>query len=179
MPYKNGIVVNVMGNGWAEVITDQLDACTDCVSAHTCPEDCKNARTVTKVRDEINAEIGDTVSVYISRKSMLKSAAILYLVPVAFLLIGVGTGTSLAPRLGLGISSAVILFGLAGLCFGYFLIKALSVRLSMENSFFAKIDRILYRASDAASAPSDPISRNGEGPKAELQETASNHPPPP
>ena len=97
MPYKNGIVVNVMGNGWAEVVTDQLDACTDCVSAHNCPEDCKNARTVTKVRDEINAEIGDTVSVYISRKSMLKSAAILYLVPVAFLLIGVGTGIESGP----------------------------------------------------------------------------------
>ncbi len=179
MPYKNGIVVSVMGNGWAEVVTDELDACADCVSARNCPTDCKSARTVTKVRNEISAQAGDTVSVYISRKSVLKSAAINYLVPVVFLLIGAGTGSTLAPRLGLGYFSAVLLFGLAGLSFGYFLIKALSVRLSMENSFFPKIDRILYKGSDVASTASDPVSGNGKGPIAEWQEAASNPPPPP
>lgn len=178
MPYKNGIVVNIKERGWVEVVTDKLDACADCVSARNCPSDCKSAKTVTTVRDDIGTHVGDTVSIYISRKSMLKSAALLYLVPVIFLLIGAGTGSALAPLLGLGNTTAALLIGLAGLCFGYFLVKAFSMRLSMESSFFPKIDRILYRGVDAASTASDPVSSSGKGPIAEWQEAASNHQPP-
>lgn len=179
MPYKNGIIVNAEGSGWAEVVTDKLDACADCVSASNCPSDCRSAKMVTRVRDEIGVRVGDTVSIYISRGSMLKNAAILYLVPVIFLLIGAGIGSTIAHRLGLGNSAAAIMVGLAGLCLGYFLVKAFSMRLSSESGFFPKIDRILYRGSDVASTASDPISLNGEGNIAGWQETADKHPPPP
>jgi sigma-E factor negative regulatory protein RseC len=179
MPYKNGIIVNVEGNGWAEVVTDKLDACADCVSARNCPSSCKSARMVTRVRNDIAAQVGDTVSVYISAGSLLKSAAILYLVPVVFLLIGAVTGSTLAPRLDLGNSTVALLLGLAGLCFGYFLVKAFSVRLSMGSSFFPKIDRILYRGPDAASATMDSAGSNAEGPITGWQETAGNQPPSP
>ena len=178
MPYKNGIVVNIDGNGWVEVVTDNLDACADCVSASNCPSDCKSAKTVTRVRDGVGAHLGDTVSVYISRKSMLKSAALLYLLPVVFLLIGAGTGSSMAPRLGLGNSTAALIMGLAGLCFGYFLVKAFSMRLSTESGFFPKIDRILYRGADDASPVSRTVSFNDEGSVSGWSETNSNHPPP-
>ena len=149
MPYKHGIVVDDKESGWVEVVTDKLDACADCVSARNCPSDCKSAKMVTKVRDDIGAQVGDTVSIYISRSSMLKSAALLYLVPIVCLMIGAGTGSALAPRLGLGSTASSLLIGLAGLCFGYFLVKAFSMRLSTESGFFPNIDRILERGVDS------------------------------
>jgi sigma-E factor negative regulatory protein RseC len=179
MPYKNGIVVKEKESGWVEVVTDKLDACADCVSARNCPSDCKSAKMVTKVRDDIGAHVGDTVSVYISRKSMLKSAALLYLVPVVFLMIGAGTGSALAPLLGLGNTTAALLIGLAGLCFGYFLVKSFSMRLSTESGFFPKIDRILERSVDSETTGSIPIRLNKEGSIAGWQESAASSPPPP
>ena len=178
MPYKNGIVVNDKESGWVEVVTDKLDACADCVSARNCPSDCKSAKMVTKVKDDIGAQVGDTVSIYISRSSMLKSAALLYLVPVMSLLIGAGTGSALAPKLGLGNTSAALLIGLAGLCFGYFLVKAFSMRLSTESGFFPKIDRILERSVDSDTTRSTPIRLNGEGAISGWQESVANNPPP-
>jgi sigma-E factor negative regulatory protein RseC len=179
MPYKNGIVVNVEENGWVEVVTDKLDACADCVSARNCPSDCRSAKMVTRVRDEIGVQTGDTVSIYISRVSMLKSAAILYLVPIAFLLLGAGIGSIIAHRIGLGNSAAAILAGLAGLCLGYFLVKAFSMHLSLDSGFFPKIDRILFGSTDAGPVASARINIDGEDPIADWQETANIHPPPP
>ncbi len=179
MPYKNGNVVNVEGNGWAEVVTDKLDACADCVSARNCPSDCRSAKMVTRVRDEIGVRVGDTVSIYISRGSMLKSAAILYLVPVVFLLIGAGIGSTIAHRLSLGNTSAAIMVGLAGLCLGYFLVKAFSMRLSSESGFFPKIDRILYGSTDTDPVAPTRISIGVVGPIEDWRETANNQPPPP
>lgn len=176
MPHKNGIVVNVEGNGWVEVVTDKLDACADCVSALNCPSDCRSAKMVTRVRDEIGVRIGDTVSIYITRGSMLKSAAMLYLIPVFFLLVGAGIGSAIAHRLGLGDSAAAIMVGLAGLCLGYFLVKAFSMRLSSESGLFPKIDRILESSVDSKPKESVPTRFNDRSSIAGWQESATNYP---
>lgn len=174
MPYKNGIVVKIEENGWVEVVTDKLDACADCVSASNCPPDCISAKMVTRVRDNIGTAMGDTVSIFISRPSMLKSTFFLYTVPVVFLLIGVGIGSTLAPRLGLGSSSAALLIGLVGLCFGYFLVKAFSMRLSGESGVFPKIDRILHREAAAAKTEASSPDAGRENPIAGWQENVNN-----
>jgi sigma-E factor negative regulatory protein RseC len=177
MPYKHGIIVGDKENGWVEVVTDKLDACADCVSSRNCPSDCKSAKMVTKVRDDIGAQVGDTVSIYICRSSMLKSAALLYLVPIICLMIGAGTGSVLAPKIGLGSTASSLLIGLAGLSFGYFLVKAFSMRLSTESGFFPKIDRILERSVESESSQSTPIRLKDEGVVTGWQEKPSDHQP--
>ena len=109
---------------------------------------------------------------------MLKSAALLYLVPIVCLMIGAGTGSALAPQLGLGSTTSSLLIGLAGLCFGYFLVKAFSMRLSTESGFFPKIDRILERSVDSELSKSAPIRLSGERVVTGWQDTATNNPPP-
>ena len=176
MPYKNGIVVKVEENGWVDVVTDKLDACADCVSASNCPPDCKSAKMVTRVRDDIGTAMGDVVSIYISKRSILKSAFFLYIIPVVFLLIGAGTGSTLALRMGLESTTAALLIGSAGLFFGYFLVKAFSMRLSGESGYFPVIDRILYSAEAATDTEVPPTNTEGKHPITSWQGTEDTQP---
>lgn len=146
MPHKTGLVVETSADGWAEVITDKLDACAQCVSSRSCHSDCRSIRMVTRVRNNAGARAGDTVAVFISSSSVLKSAAILYLIPITFLMIGAGAGALLGQKFGLEESAATMLFALVGLCLGFASIKIFSGRISKESDLLPRITEIIQKA---------------------------------
>ena len=130
MPLKKGIVISIGKDGWAEVVTDKLDACADCVTARNCPTSCRRTKVATRVFNKAGAREGDMVSVYLSAGSVLQSAALLYLIPVFSLIIGAFTGTGLSEQLEMNESTSALIFGLAGLFIGFLFLVALSRRIS-------------------------------------------------
>ena len=148
MPQKTGLVVKTNSDGWAEVITDKLDACAECTSSRSCHSDCKSTRVRTRVYNSAGAHEGDTVVIYISPSSVLKSAAILYLVPVAFMLFGALTGSSVAKQLGMEESGSALLFGLTGLAIGFLIVRTFSTRLKTDSGLVPKIAQVIDRGDD-------------------------------
>ena len=148
MPQKTGLVVKTNADGWAEVITDKLDACAECTSSRSCHSDCKSPRVRTRVYNSAGAHEGDTVVIYISPSSVLKSAAILYLVPVAFMLFGALTGSSVATQLGMEESGSALLFGLTGLAIGFLIVRTFSTRLKTDSGLVPKIAQVIDRGDD-------------------------------
>ena len=126
MSFKNGIVFSAGNDGWAEVITDKLDACANCVSARNCASTCKSTRITTRVLNEAGAKEGDLVAIYMSSSSVLKSAALLYLIPVACLILGAIVGNGLGDRLSMTESNSAIVFSLAGFVFGFVFLAVFS-----------------------------------------------------
>jgi len=149
MPYKKGFVVKTGTDGWAEVITDKLDACAACATARNCPSSCKSTRMVTRVFNRAGAREGDMVSIYQSTRSVLQSAALLYLIPVACLIIGALIGAGLSNWLAMDESSSAVLFGLAGLGFGFLSLARFSKRISTKSRLTPSIVNII--ASEPAS----------------------------
>ena len=148
MPQKTGLVVKTNADGWAEVITDKLDACAECTSSRSCHSDCKSTRVRTRVYNSAGAHEGDTVVIYISPSSVLKSAAILYLVPVAFMLFGALTGSSVATQLGMEESGSALLFGLTGLAIGFLIVRTFSTRLKTDSGLVPKIAQVIDRGDN-------------------------------
>jgi sigma-E factor negative regulatory protein RseC len=148
MPQKTGLVVKTSADGWAEVITDRLDACAECASSRSCHSDCKTSRVATRVYNTAGAHEGDTVVVFIDSSSVLKSAAILYLAPVVFMLFGALTGSSVAARLGMGESGSALLFGLIGLAIGFLIVRTFSTRLKSDSGLVPKITQVIDRVDD-------------------------------
>jgi len=161
MTQKTGLVVKTNEEGWAEVITDKLDACAECTSSRSCHSDCKSTRVRTRVYNSAGAHEGDTVVIYISPSSVLKSAAILYLVPVFFMLSGALTGSSVAARLGMEESGSALLFGLIGLAIGFLIVRTYSTRLKADSGLFPKIAQVIDRGDDHPLPLSTPCDNCG------------------
>jgi len=161
MTQKTGLVVKTSAEGWAEVITDKLDACAECTLSRSCHSDCKSTRVRTRVYNSASAHEGDTVVIYISPSSVLKSAAILYLVPVFFMLSGALTGSSVAARLGMEESGSALLFGLIGLAIGFLIVRTYSARLKADSGLVPKIAQVIDRGDDHPLPLSTPCDNCG------------------
>ena len=161
MPQKTGLVVKTNEEGWAEVITDKLDACAECTSSRSCHSDCKSTRVRTRVYNSAGANEGDTVVIYISPSSVLKSAAILYLLPVFFMLFGALTVSSVAARLGMDESGSALLFGLIGLAIGFLIVRTFSTRLKVDSGLVPKIAQVIDRGDDHPLPLSTPCDNCG------------------
>ena len=148
MPLKKGIVISTSRDGWAEVITDRLDACADCVTARNCPSSCRSTKVASRVFNKAGAKEGDMVSVYLSPGSVLQSAALLYLIPVFSLIIGAFTGAGLTEQLELNESTSALIFGSAGLFIGFVFLMMLSRRISTKHRLTPTITRIIISAKE-------------------------------
>jgi sigma-E factor negative regulatory protein RseC len=97
------------------------------------------------VYNAVGAHEGDTVVIFISPSSVLKSAAALYLLPVAFMLFGALTGSSIAAQLGMEESGSALLFGLIGLAIGFLTVRTFSTRLKADSGLVPKIADVIDR----------------------------------
>jgi sigma-E factor negative regulatory protein RseC len=115
------------------------------------------------VYNSAGAHEGDTVAIYISSSSVLKNAAILYLVPVVFMLLGALTGSSVAARLGMDESGSALLFGLIGLAIGFLIVRTFSTQLKADSGLVPKIAQVIDRGGDHPLPLSTPCDTCGTG----------------
>jgi sigma-E factor negative regulatory protein RseC len=144
MPQKTGWVIDTFDDGWAEVVTDRLEACAECASSRSCHSDCRSLRLTNRVINAAGAKPGDTVSIYLSFRSVLKSASLLYLLPVACLLAGAFYGAHSHAALSLSESAAAILFALVGLCTGFAALAIFSGPIARKAKLTPVITRVIH-----------------------------------
>ena len=81
MADTKGVVVSINDEGWAQVVTERLDACANCAAKNSCHSTCSSVKIETKALNEVGASVGDHVSISLNTRTVLKSAAALYPCP--------------------------------------------------------------------------------------------------
>ena len=143
MAQKKGWVSGISENGWAMVVTERDDACSNCESAQFCHSLADCSRMETRVFNQADAEVGDRVTISLSSKSVFKSAMILYILPTLSLILGAIVGSELHDYLGIGETGAAIIFGFAGLILGFTIAGLISKRQTADSKLTPVITRII------------------------------------
>ena len=143
MAQEKGLVTSITEDGWAQVETDRNDACSHCTSCHV-SFGCNSEMTINAL-NRVGAGVGDLVSIHLSTGTIMKSAAILYLIPVAGLISGAFLGDELSTRLAMSKTSTIALLSIAGLVIGYTITTLLSRWMGARRTLTPIITRIIRR----------------------------------
>jgi len=143
MAQKNGRVSRIEKDGWAMVVTEKGDACSNCESAQFCHSLADCSRMETRVLNQAGAGVGDMVSISLSSRTVLKSAFILYILPTVSFLLGAVGGAGLHKQLGIGDTGAAIISGFAGLILGFAIARLISKRQTASRKLIPVITRII------------------------------------
>jgi sigma-E factor negative regulatory protein RseC len=143
MAHSIGLVVSIKEAGKAQVVTDRKNACGGCGSTHNCNSCLSNSKIVTETLNSIGAKEGDLVDISLDSGVVLKSAATMYLIPVAGLMAGALTGVSVSGILSVDETISAIIFSIIGLCLGFIMTALISKRMSMRNRLTPVITQII------------------------------------
>ena len=143
MAQEKGLVTSITEDGWAQVETDRNDACSHCDSCRV-SFGCNSEMTI-KAINRAGAGVGDLVSIHLSSGTIMKSAAILYLIPVAGLISGAFMGEGLSTRLAMSETGTIALLSLAGFIVGYIITVLISRWMSARRTLSPIITRIIRR----------------------------------
>ena len=143
MAQEKGLVTSITEDGWAQVETDRNDACSHCTSCRV-SFGCNSEMTINAV-NKVGAGVGDLVSIHLSSGKIMKSAAILYLIPVAGLISGAFLGDELSTRLAMSKTGAVALLSIAGFIAGSIITALISRWMSARRTLSPIITRVIRR----------------------------------
>lgn len=145
MSQKKARITDTSTDGWAEVLVERSDACSNCESAQFCHalSDCSKIKT--KVINNAGAKVGDLVVIRLNTMVVLKGAFILYVVPIIGILAGAVAGSNLATSLGMDATFSAIIFAFIGLVVGFLIPAFLSRTLSARRDLTPVVTRIVKR----------------------------------
>jgi sigma-E factor negative regulatory protein RseC len=149
MEKQTGIVQSTPMEGKARVIVARRSACNHCGALSGCCITAGPNRMEIEARNPVGAAPGDTVTLRISTNSLIKGAAILYLLPLGGLMVGAFIGGVLQSMIGIGETAMAVLGGLGGLILGVLVSVFLSRKMSMKEESAPVIDRVVSRAPAA------------------------------
>ena len=158
MAQEKGLVTSITEDGWAQVETDRNDACSHCGSCRV-SFGCNSEMTI-KAINRAGAGVGDLVSIHLSSGTIMKSAAILYLIPVAGLISGAFMGEGLSTRLAISETSAIALLSLSGFILGYIITALISRWMSARRKLSPTITRIIRRGLVAPESSPTPSTKS-------------------
>ena len=158
MAQEKGLVTSITEDGWAQVETDRNDACSNCGSCRV-SFGCNSEMTI-KAINRAGAGVGDLVSIHLSSGTIMKSAASLYLIPVAGLISGAFIGGSLSTRLAISETSTIALLSLAGFILGFIITALISRWMSDRRTLSPIITRIIRRGIAAPEPSQTPLMKN-------------------
>ncbi|QNO15761.1 SoxR reducing system RseC family protein [Alkalicella caledoniensis] len=135
-----GIITNLEGE-LAEVEVQRHTACKKCGG---CGLGTKNSNKV-KVKNPVNAEIGNKVYIDMADIGVLKAAAIMYMIPLAALVIGFMFSYYGAQHFGYVDTKELwgLGFGFAFLIGSFILIRKFEPKLSLNTLYGPKILRVI------------------------------------
>ena len=145
MAQKKGHVRSVSKDGWAMVVTEKGDACSNCESSQFCHSLADCSRIETRVINRASAGIGDRVIINLDSSSVFKSALILYILPTLSLFIGAISGSGFHNDIGIGETGAAIFFGFIGLVLGFTIAGLISKRQTADSKLTPVITRIIHQ----------------------------------
>lgn len=129
-----GFVRRIHGDK-AELEVRRISGCGGGCSS--CASHCESPPHIIILPNKLNAKVGDFVELKGETKNILKYALIVYMIPIAFLIIGIALGTNIFKERGY--SSFEVLGFLVGVVFlviSYFVVRLIDKRIAKrgENS---------------------------------------------
>ncbi|MBW1705671.1 MAG: SoxR reducing system RseC family protein, partial [Deltaproteobacteria bacterium] len=82
MSEEQGIVVRLRSDGMADIMTEKKGGGEGCGASHSCHSFGTGNRMITRTRNRIGARAGDQVSLNLRSGLFVKSAAVVYLLPI-------------------------------------------------------------------------------------------------
>jgi len=158
MSEEQGIVVRLQDDGMADVMTEKKGGCESCGASHSCCSFGTGDKMISRARNRIGARTGDQVSLELSSGLFVKSAAVVYLLPIIGFIVGAAVGSSLNHAIGIGARTGAVLFGLGGLGVGFLATIMISKWTSVKGILTPEITKIITRgSSDGISVAVDPV----------------------
>ena len=158
MAQEKGLVTAITDDGWAQVETDRNDACSHCTSCRVSFGG--NSEMTINAINRVGAGVGDLVSIHLSSGTIMKSAAILYLIPIAGLMSGAFLGDELSTRWVMSKTNTIALLSIAGLILGYTITTLLSRWMAARRTLTPIITRIIRRGIVAPESSQAPYRRS-------------------
>lgn len=94
--------------------------------------------------NSLNAVPGDRVEIAMGDRMVLKASAIVYAIPLLFLLIGAALGYLFSPSVGISNKDlAAAVCGLMFTAFSYIVVRAVDKRVSIKQGYMPRMTRIL------------------------------------
>jgi len=143
MAHTRGLVIKIKEDGIAQVVTDRKNACGGCGSTHSCNSCLSNSKMTAEALNSIGAKEGDLVEISLNSGVVLKSAAAMYLIPVAGLMAGALAGVGVSSILAVDETISAIIFSIIGLCLGFMTTALISRRMSVRNRLTPVITQII------------------------------------
>ena len=158
MSEDQGIVVRLRNDGMADVMTEKKGGCESCGASHSCHTFGTGNKMITRARNRIGARTGDQVSLNLSSGLFVKSAAVVYLLPIIGFIIGAAIGASVNQTIGIGSRTGAVLFGLGGLALGFVATITISKWTGVKGILTPEIAKVISRGSgDGMIVAIDPV----------------------
>ncbi|EOD00650.1 SoxR reducing system RseC family protein [Caldisalinibacter kiritimatiensis] len=136
-----GFVSKVEGNK-ATVIVRRVTSCGD--SCSTCSGSCSVPGLTVDIDNTIGAKKGDYVEVRTRTKTILKSAFLVYIIPLVLMVVGIALGIYVFKGLGFdNYESIGLLTGLVALGISYVILRIVDNKIKRNNSIDFEMVRIL------------------------------------
>ncbi len=129
-----GRVVEIRGV-MAKVVVTPKGECSRCAAATFCSALTGGDRII-EARNPLGARIGDTVKVAVPSSAALTSAFFIFVMPILFVLIGIGIGSAI----GKGIPQ--IIGGVMGFIIGLIILRMIDKKLRGSEKFSPRIVEI-------------------------------------
>lgn len=148
MPKEEGVVVKILHDG-AIVRVSRSDACCGCPSNKICHLGATTGEREIKVKNDIGAKEGENVVIEIKDGLLVKASFVVYIIPVAGLLVGGIFGKWLCNVLNLPLSQdmGAIIFGLSFMICTFGVINFLSKREPIMDKYQPTITNIKNRGN--------------------------------
>jgi sigma-E factor negative regulatory protein RseC len=140
-----GVIVRVEGE-LAIVKTKRSSMCDGCHSGGFCKALGGGSEMEVAARNEVGANVGDEVKVTVASKTFLKASFLVYMVPVAALILGALLGTEVGPTLSPGESSDLfpVVFGLTLFLLSFVLMRVWAKGSKGGEQYCPVVSEILY-----------------------------------
>lgn len=136
-----GIVKEVKGN---DAILEVRRASACGASCGACSSTCEVAPHFVTIRNRVDAKPGDIVEIIGETKKILKYTFIIYMIPLAFLIIGIAFGNGYFKSRGLENYEVLsFLTGIFALAVSLLILKLIDKSIARKNEVVLSISRIL------------------------------------
>jgi len=142
MPTEEGVVTK-LGSTTAWIITTKTGACESCAAKSSCAAMGGGKEMEVEAINTAGAKVGQKVVISFETSPLLKSAFLLYMFPILFLLVGALIGDKMAPYFNVDASALSVITGF--LLFGLALLFVISKgnKLAKTDEYRPKVVRIL------------------------------------
>ncbi|MFH1154681.1 MAG: SoxR reducing system RseC family protein [Pseudomonadota bacterium] len=155
MVTEKGVITSTTST-MAWVRTMRSSACEACEAKGSCTEGAHGSKEMfVQVENTINARTGDQVIIGFQTAPLLKLSFLLYVFPVILLIIGAGTGQTMASSLGTDPSLTACLAGFAGFGIAFAAIRVSGKSLALRNEYKPFLIRISRKTP--AGCSKDPL----------------------